>query len=54
MLGITEAYCIFCYAESYVSKHLCMDRDSIVGIVTTCGLDGLGIKSWWRRNFLHA
>ena len=31
----------------------CVGRDSSVGIVTRYGLDGLGIESRWRRNFLH-
>jgi hypothetical protein len=26
---------------------------SIVDIVTGYGLDGLGIESWWRRDFPH-
>jgi hypothetical protein len=26
---------------------------SVVGIVTTYGLDGLGIESRWGRDFLH-
>jgi hypothetical protein len=26
---------------------------SIVGIATGYGLDGLGIESWWRQDFLH-
>ena len=29
------------------------DRDSSVGIVTPYGLEGLGIDSWWGRDFLH-
>jgi hypothetical protein len=28
-------------------------RDSSVGIVTRCGLDGLGIESRWGRDFPH-
>ena len=28
-------------------------RDSVVGIVTRFGLDGPGIESRWRRDFLH-
>jgi hypothetical protein len=28
-------------------------RDSVVVIVTRYGLDSLGIKSWWGRDFLH-
>ena len=28
-------------------------RDSVVGIVTRYGLDGLGIESQWGRNFPH-
>ena len=27
--------------------------DSSVGIVTRYGLDGLGIESWWERDFPH-
>jgi len=30
-----------------------MDRDSTVGIATRCGLNSLGIESWWGRDFLH-
>ena len=26
---------------------------SVVGIATGYGLDGLGIESWWERDFLH-
>jgi hypothetical protein len=26
---------------------------SVVGIVTAYGLDGLGFKSWWGRDFPH-
>jgi len=25
----------------------------VVGIVTCCGLDSLGIDSWWEQDFLH-
>jgi hypothetical protein len=28
-----------------------VDPDSIVGIVTHCGLDGPGIESWWGDIF---
>jgi hypothetical protein len=28
-------------------------QDSAVSIATRYGLDGSGIKSWWRRNFLR-
>ena len=28
-------------------------RDNSVGIETRYGLDGLGIESWCRRDFLH-
>jgi hypothetical protein len=28
-------------------------RDSVVGIATRYGLDGLGIESPWGRDFLH-
>jgi hypothetical protein len=28
-------------------------QDSSVGIATRYELDGLGIESWWRRDFLH-
>jgi len=28
-------------------------RDSSVGIATRYGLDGPGIKLWWRRDFPH-
>jgi hypothetical protein len=27
--------------------------DSVVGIATRYGLDGLGIESWWGRDFPH-
>ena len=30
-----------------------VSRDSSVGIATRYGLDGPGIKSRWRRDFLH-
>ena len=28
-------------------------RDGVVGIATYYGLDGLGIESRWRRDFMH-
>jgi hypothetical protein len=28
-------------------------RDSVADIATRYGLDGLGIESWWRRDFPH-
>jgi hypothetical protein len=28
-----------------------VSRDSVVNIVTRYGLDGLGIESWWGRDF---
>ena len=28
-------------------------RDSVVDIATRNGLDGLGIQSWWGRDFPH-
>ena len=30
-----------------------LDQDSSVGVATHYGLDGPGIESWWRRDFLH-
>jgi len=27
--------------------------DSVVGIATRFGLDGLGIESWWRKDLPH-
>ena len=36
---------------SYYSDHV--GRDSSVGIATRYGLDGPGIESRWRRDFLH-
>jgi len=35
----------------YICK--CMGWGSSVGIATLYGLDSLGIKSWWRRDFLQ-
>ena len=32
---------------------LCRVQDSTVSIVTRYVLDGMGIKSWWRRDFPH-
>jgi len=32
---------------------LSVGQDSAVGIATRYGLDGLWIKSWWRRDFPH-
>ena len=32
---------------------LSVARDSSVVIATPYGLDGLGIESWWRRDFPH-
>jgi len=28
-----------------------MDQDGTVGIGTRCGLDSLGIESWWGQDF---
>jgi hypothetical protein len=33
--------------------HVIVGQDSSVGIATGYGLDGPGIKSWWRQDFLH-
>jgi len=30
-----------------------VDRDSVGGIATRCGLDGPGIESQWGRDFPH-
>ena len=27
--------------------------DSVVGLGTCCGLDDIGMKSWWGQDFLH-
>jgi len=32
-------------------EHIKCARDSVVGIVTHCGLDGPGIKYWWAVIF---
>jgi hypothetical protein len=32
---------------------MCADRDSAVGIATPYALDGPGIESRWRRDFLQ-
>jgi hypothetical protein len=31
----------------------CMGWDSIIGIVSHCGLDGLGFESWSGQDFPH-
>ena len=36
-----------------METHSGMGRDSAVGIATRYGLDGPGIESRWRRDFLH-
>jgi hypothetical protein len=42
------------YNEIFVLHvHTCMDRDSAVCIATRYGLNGPGIESRWRRDFLH-
>jgi len=30
-----------------------MGLESTVGMVTCCGLEGVGIETWWRQNFTH-
>jgi hypothetical protein len=36
-----------------LTSHSARGPGSVVGIATGYGLDGPGIESWWRRDFLH-
>ena len=47
---------LICYKvvpKYLISSTLSSGPGSVVGIVTGYGLDGLVIKSWWRRDFPH-
>ena len=47
---------MYLYLNTYkYSYKVCyvVGRDSSVGIATRYGLDGPGIESRWRRDFLH-
>jgi hypothetical protein len=37
-----------------VSSRFLVGRDSLVGIATSYGPDGPGIKFWWKRDFPHS
>ena len=35
------------------TRNMAVGRDRTVGVVTRYRLDGLGIETWWERDFLH-
>jgi hypothetical protein len=35
------------------TQHNVVDRDSVIGIATPCGMDSPGIEARWKRDFLH-
>jgi len=36
-----------------MADRVTMGQDSVVSIAALCGLDGLGIESWWGQDFFH-
>jgi len=50
---LTNTLHLNCVLPDYLVSTIICWLGSIVGIATGYGLDGLGIESWWGRDFSH-
>ena len=41
------------FSSNMYVHNICVGEDSAVSVETCYGLDGLGIDSWWGRDFLQ-